>query len=102
MWVDARSFVVRRIEMHWPETGMPPFAAVLSDAETDALVAYLGRQAGAFKFGQIPAPLPPSDAPIRSELHTFRVETIADGLDTPWGIAFLPDGRGPPASLKAR
>ena len=30
---------------------------------------------------------------IVSEEHTFRVVTVATGLDHPWGLAFLPDGR---------
>lgn len=29
---------------------------------------------------------------VRSELHTFRIATVADGLDQPWSIAFLPGG----------
>ena len=29
----------------------------------------------------------------RSELQSFRVVTIAKGLDHPWSLAFLPDGR---------
>ncbi len=28
-----------------------------------------------------------------SEEHAFRVVTVASGLDHPWGLAFLPDGR---------
>ena len=30
---------------------------------------------------------------MKSEEHAFRVETVAEGLETPWSIAFLPDGR---------
>jgi len=31
--------------------------------------------------------------PVRSERATFRVTTFAEGLERPWGGAFLPDGR---------
>ena len=37
------------------------------------------------------APVPPGDA-IASEQATFRVELVTDGLEHPWGMAFLPDG----------
>ena len=30
---------------------------------------------------------------VTSDAHRFRVETIADGLDHPWAVARLPDGR---------
>ncbi len=30
---------------------------------------------------------------IRSEEHTFRVATVVQGLERPWSLAFLPDGR---------
>jgi glucose/arabinose dehydrogenase len=30
---------------------------------------------------------------IKTQKATFKVETLAKGLDQPWGFAFLPDGR---------
>src|SRR5262245_53217560 len=30
---------------------------------------------------------------VKSELETFRVVTLTQGLEHPWGLAFLPDGR---------
>ena len=40
------------------------------------------------------SPRPFPQEPIKSEKHTFRVETVATGLDPlPYSIAPLPDGR---------
>jgi glucose/arabinose dehydrogenase len=33
------------------------------------------------------------DSIIKSQKESFRVETIASGLENPWALAFLPDGR---------
>ena len=30
---------------------------------------------------------------VRSERHDFRVTTLVEGLENPWSVAFLPDGR---------
>lgn len=30
---------------------------------------------------------------VSSQHHALKVETLADGLEHPWGLAFLPGGR---------
>jgi glucose/arabinose dehydrogenase len=40
-----------------------------------------------------PAALAQAGAVVRSEEHAFRVVTLAERLESPWGLAFLPDGR---------
>jgi glucose/arabinose dehydrogenase len=40
--------------------------------------------------GQAQAPRSPTPAPVNGAL---RVETVAKGLEHPWGLEFLPDGR---------
>jgi aldose sugar dehydrogenase len=54
--------------------------------------------AALFAFGSAapggsPAPAAEDGRRERSERAAFRVSTFADGLDRPWGAAFLPDGR---------
>jgi len=42
------------------------------------------------RAGQAQAPRSPTPAPVNAPV---RVETVARGLENPWGMAFLPDGR---------
>ena len=68
---------------------MPAFGATFSAAAIDQLVRYLGNRADAPH-----ATLAAVDGQVvASAEQRFRVEVIARGLDTPWGLAFLPDGR---------
>src|SRR5690606_13628708 len=36
---------------------------------------------------------PAANAIVKSEQHTFRLETVVEGVTLPWGLDFLPDGR---------
>ncbi|MBA2271230.1 MAG: PQQ-dependent sugar dehydrogenase, partial [Chthoniobacterales bacterium] len=38
-------------------------------------------------------PIAAAQSPTQSEKHSFKVETVADGLRNPWGMEMLTDGR---------
>lgn len=40
-----------------------------------------------------PAPAPAQGEVVQTEAHRLRVVTLVEGLEHPWGLAFLPDGR---------
>ncbi len=84
--------VLRSIRNGYPDAGMPGFAGILSDAEMRGLLSFIRTQSRAFDRGEITLPVPPAEMIVRSEKHTFKIETLFSGLDHPWGLQFLPDG----------
>lgn len=85
--------LVRNIRQGLPQLGMPAFGETMSEAEAGALALYiqeLATRAIDPKLGE-EQPLP--EEIQRSEEHAFRFESVAEGFDVPWSLAFLPDGR---------
>jgi glucose/arabinose dehydrogenase len=76
-----------------PDAGMPAFGEALSDQEIRALVIFIREKRAAWSREQTTFARPEGDAVVESEKHAFRVETVVGGLEIPWSIAFLPDGR---------
>jgi aldose sugar dehydrogenase len=72
---------------------MPAFKDVLTAPEIRTLALTI--RDGALRAQGRPATTAsvPVNGVFRSELHSFKMETVADGLVTPWGLDFLPDGR---------
>jgi glucose/arabinose dehydrogenase len=72
---------------------MPAFKATLSESQILALVTHIHEEAMRPRLAIAPPRGPGPGDVVKSEKHAFKIELVADGLDTPWGMAFLPDGR---------
>jgi glucose/arabinose dehydrogenase len=93
-WTRARDDegIAAVIAQGVPQTEMIPFKDLLTDQQIWQLVAYLRNQAANLK----PRPqfvADPDGQVITSEKQKFKIEVLARELETPWGLAFLPDGR---------
>jgi glucose/arabinose dehydrogenase len=82
--------IAKSIRDGFPEKGMPPSG--LSDQEAWQMVAYLRIQAANLKEKPVYVPDPDGQI-VKSEKQAFRMDVVARNLETPWGLAFLPDGR---------
>lgn len=77
-----------------PEKGMPGFGEMLDAPRVRALAVYVQERASrARESGERPA-RPEIGGVVRSQAADFRVETVAEGLEIPWALAFLPGDEG--------
>jgi glucose/arabinose dehydrogenase len=71
---------------------MPPFKQVLSEDQTRQMLVFL--RDGAARLAESPPFVPsPDGVEIESNKLSFRIELLVSGLNVPWGLDFLPDGR---------
>src|SRR5215208_6771484 len=93
-WVRAKDDegIAAVISEGVPQTEMMPFKGQLTDPQIWQLVAYL-KTAGANATPRPTFVPDPDGQQIKSEKQTFTIEVLARDVETPWGLAFLPDGR---------
>lgn len=84
--------LTRSIREGIPERGMPPFGALLTDPQIRALVLYIRERRESFERHRETLPTPPPDFRFETEEHDFRIEIVTDEVETPWSVAWLPDG----------
>ncbi len=80
--------IFRNIKQGITTMGMPAYGETFSDEEIRSLVSWLREQEKTARAQ------PQQRATVeKTRLHTYRIETVAEGLREPWSIAWLPDGR---------
>jgi aldose sugar dehydrogenase len=75
-----------------PDAGMPAYGKTLSPEVIRSLVVYIREKESTFQAKEVPPVMPVGV--VKTQRGSFVVETVlASGLETPWALAFLPDGR---------
>lgn len=89
---DAEIF--RSIAKGNAQMGMSPWEGILNDDQIRSLVILLREKEKETLTKGIEFPVPSPNTVTKTELHDYRIETlVGTGLQRPWAIAFLPDGR---------
>jgi glucose/arabinose dehydrogenase len=93
---DSIEQITQSIANGFPDTGMPAWSKTLDATKIQRLAIYIAETRHDFAYTdfKIASPTAVPDGVIRTEEHSFRIETVASGLDRlPFSIAPLPDGR---------
>ena len=75
-----------------PNTEMESFKAILTEQQVWQLIQYARLQSGVLKTRPTFV-ADPSGVVLKTAKETVKLEVVADGLNTPWALAFLPDAR---------
>jgi glucose/arabinose dehydrogenase len=76
------------------QMGMTPWQGVLTEKQIRSMVIFLREKEKQTLVAGMEFPVPSPDKVTKTELHDYRIETVVEkGLEKPWAIAFLPDGR---------
>ncbi|RYF61575.1 MAG: PQQ-dependent sugar dehydrogenase, partial [Cytophagaceae bacterium] len=86
----AKSDLVKSITGGYPDLGMPTWSPILNEKEisemADLILESL-KNVDQYKFAN-----KPTSNVFTTEGMTVKLDTVASGLKSPWGLAFMPDG----------
>lgn len=88
---ESRDEVFAAIKYGNADDGMPAYDTTFTDKEIYELTDYILNDAARIAANQPTERSALSDL-IRTKDLTFRLDTVVSGLDTPWGLEFLPNG----------
>lgn len=94
-WIHGGSDaeITKSIRNGYPEKEMPAWGAAIPEVEVRAMVIYIREQQAAFQRGQIKFEKPADSIAVKSELHSYKLDTWIGGLAEPYGLAFLDANR---------
>jgi len=90
---ESDEAITRAIADGLPDFGMQGFAEILTPEEIRGLVILIRENEAREKARRSQFPEASTEAPAKTRYHNYSVETLAEGFEIPWAIAFLPDGR---------
>ncbi len=92
---DSVDDIAKSIANGFPAARMPGFAATMDPVQIRRLAIFISEQRANLAYTDFKVAAPPAipGGVVRSEAQSFRVETVATGLDAlPYSFAPLPDG----------
>ena len=91
---SSDSEIFRSIAKGNLELGMTPWEGLLSADQIRAMVIYIREKEREAKVKGMTFPVPEPGKITKTQHHNYVFEMVVEeGLDTPWALAFLPDGR---------
>lgn len=87
---NKKEDLIKTVKHGREDVGMPAFGENLSDKEITALADYI--LDGIKNVDKYTASSKPVSDVFKTEEMTIKLETVAEGLEIPWGMAFLPAG----------
>lgn len=87
---NKKEDLFKTVKLGRTDVGMPAFGGSLTDNEINALADYILN--GIKNVNKYTAKEEPVSDVFKTEEMTIKLETVAEGLDVPWGMAFLPGG----------